>query len=365
MLVHLLPHIGMGGDVVVVKAMVRALAGKGEPIVVNGLSPADAFGGRVPNPLPLNEGTAGFRKAWSRRDVIPRDARIIHAHSPICLAFALMLRRLHCRNARIILTFHWPGPDASDLRRRVKGSLLRTADLIHVISVDSGEIVRGRYGVPRERVKLLHIGVPEDRFAVSDPVHVRRALLARLGIRGTTRIVGYLGRLATEKNVDYLIRFMAEHAPLRPDLHLIVAGGGDLEAALRAQAMSCPAADRIHFTGYTREPESIYPAFDLLVLPSDFEAFGLVVVEAAYCGVPSLRSDVDGSHDQILEATTGFIYPQKLGYEGMSRALLRTLDESWDRLPEMGRAARTHCLQLCDMRRFSEGLEALYSTPRA
>jgi glycosyltransferase involved in cell wall biosynthesis len=123
--------------------------------------------------------------------------------------------------------------------------------------------------------------------------------------------------------------------------------------------------NRIHFTGYSREPERIYPTFDLLVLPSDFEAFPIVFVEAAYCGVPSLRSNVEGSRDQIVEGVTGFTYPQKQGYEGMRGALSKILDQKWEELPAMGRAARAHCLQLCDMSRFAEGLEAMYRSAQA
>jgi glycosyltransferase involved in cell wall biosynthesis len=364
MLVHLIPHIGIGGDVVVVKAMVRALEGTRQPILVNGLSPADAFGGTTPNPLPLNRGAAGFREAWTRRDVVPRNASVIHAHSPICLAFALLLRRFRCRTAKVVLTFHWPVPE-SGLRRGIKGALLRMSDIVHVCSSESLETVRDRYRVPNERLRLLRTGVPADRFVTPDPVKVRSALRARLGIPESARVIGYLGRLATEKNVDYLIRFMDEHAPAQPNLHLIIAGGGGLDGELREQTGRSSVPDRIRFTGYSREPERIYPAFDLMVLPSDIEAFPLVVVEAAYCGVPTLRSDVDGSRDQIEEGVTGFIYPQKQGYEGMRKALSKILEQRWEELPAVGRAARTHCLQLCDMGRFGEGLEAMYRAANA
>jgi glycosyltransferase involved in cell wall biosynthesis len=364
MLVHLIPHIGIGGDVVIVKAMVRAVEGSGETVLVNGLPPAEVFDRAVLNPLPLNEGAAGFRKAWSNRAVVPRDADVIHAHSPLCLAFALLLRRFRCRAAKVVFTFHWPVPDAG-LRRQLKGAFFRMADVVHVYSVETFELMRSRYQVPEKHLRLLYSGVPPDRFTSSDPVGAREALLDQLGIPECARIVGYLGRLATEKNVDYLIRFMEDHAAAHPTLHLIVAGGGDLERELRERAGRSSVPNRIHFTGYSRAPERIYPAFDLLVLPSDFEAFALVVVEAAYCGVPSLRSNVEGSRDQIVEGVTGFTYPQAQGYEGMRAALEDILDQRWGQLPAAGRAARAHCLQLCDMSRFSEGLKAMYRAAKA
>jgi glycosyltransferase involved in cell wall biosynthesis len=257
-------------------------------------------------------------------------------------------------------SFHWPVPDAG-LRRSLKGVLFRMADIIHLYSVETVEVMRCRYRVPAKRLQLLYSGIPPDRFVSQDTQVAREVVHARLGIPEGGRVIGYLGRLAPEKNVSYLIRFMEENASASPDLHLIVAGGGALEVALRASASSSSVSDRIHFTGYSREPERIYPAFDLLVLPSDFEAFPLVVVEAAYCGVPCLRSDVEGSRDQIVEGVTGHTYPHQRGYLGMSEALVELLERRWSDLPDMGRAARAHCLQLCDMRRFTEGLVAMYS----
>ena len=363
MLVHLIPHIGLGGDVVAVKAMIRAMEGSDEAVLVNGLPPADAFNGTTPNPLPLNEGAAGFRKAWSQRAIIPRDTRALHAHSPVCLAFALALRRLHCHGAKVVMTMHSPVPDAG-LRRWAKGKLLRAADAIHVVSVESRETLRNRYRVPDERLRLIYPGIPVERFTIADRAKVRGAFRARLGIPDNARIIGYLGRLATEKNVGYLLRFMEEQRATAPSTHLVIAGTGGLEQELRAQAISGAAADRIHFTGYTREPESVYPAFDLLVLPSDFEGCAFVVVEAAYCGVPTLRSDAGGSRDQIQEGVTGFKYPQEHAYDGMRRALSDVLNQNWERLPTIGQAARAHCLQLYDMRRFAEGIESMYRTAK-
>jgi hypothetical protein len=102
MVIHLIPHFGIGGDIGVVKSMVRVSQSSGQAVFVNGLSPADAFNDARSNPLPLNEGVAGFRAAWSRRAIIPSDAKVIHAHSPVCLAFALLLRLFRCRTARVV-----------------------------------------------------------------------------------------------------------------------------------------------------------------------------------------------------------------------------------------------------------------------
>lgn len=360
MILHLVPHFGLGGDLVAVKAIVRIQTASGLVVTVNGMDPETAFdNSRTDNPFPLNEGRRGFMMAWRNRKRLAKGIRVLHVHSPICLLFALMLQKTSQRGATVIFTFHWPVPDYG-LRQAVKGWLFRSASRVQVCSVETEETIKRRYSVPDERVRLLHLGVPEDRFMQREPGVARDEMRNRLGIGAKANVIGYLGRMALEKNLPFLLRFMEEHGPQDPDLHWVIAGTGDLESELRERAQKSLVREQIHFLGYTCEPETVYPCFDLLVLPSSYEAFALVVVEAAYCGVPTLRSDVDGSRDQITEGVNGFLYPEKEGYKGMERALLRILAEEWQRLPEVGAAAHEHCRELCDMERFRVGLEALY-----
>ncbi len=356
-IVHLVPHIGLGGDITVIKSMVRV---QGDQVWVNGLTPQEAFDPVVTeNPFPLNSGLAGFFRGLLNLKRLPADTQILHAHSPSCILFSLLARRLRCRKAAVVFTFHLPVPDHG-WRRKVKGYLFNCSDVIHFSSIEMIETSRERYGVRNSKLALLTFGVDLEPFASDTLISSQGALRKRWNIDPAARVVGYLGRLSTEKNCEFLIRFLHQYEERFPDLQLAIAGTGDLSEVLRQHAASGPARDRIHFLGYTREPETVYPTFDLMVLPSDFEAFALVVVEAAYCGVPTLRSDLGGSREQIKEGVTGFVYSQRGGYEAMEAALLRILENHWDHLQEIGSAARKHCLELCDMDRFSQGLGQLY-----
>lgn len=352
---HFIPHFGQGGDWVIVKMLARQASGLGHEVMINGMEFATATGPDAPpNPFPLNRGWRGFLQSIQQMGRLPRDADVLHVHSPICLLFAALARRIRCRKSAIIFTFHWPVPDHG-IRHLVKRWIFNRADLIHVYSVQTEEIVSRRYGIDAAKTWLLHLGLPEGRFETGRRSECR----ARLGLTEESRVIGYLGRLATEKNVSYLIQFLHLHHSEFDGLELVIAGAGDLEPELKQAASSGPAAGKIRFLGYSREPEMIYPAFDLLVLPSDFEAFALVVVEAAYCQVPTLRSDVEGSHDQIDHRANGFIYRQTGGFQAMETELLRILDEEWERLPAVGQAARRHCLELCEPEKFLIGLEAM------
>ncbi len=352
---HFIPHFGQGGDWVIVKMLARQSTGLGHEVQINGLDLATAAAPNAPsNPFPLNQGWRGFLKSIRQIRRLSRDVDVLHAHSPICLLFAALARLIYCKKSAVIFTFHWPVPDRG-IRHHVKRWIFNRADLIHVYSIQTEEIVSRQYGIDAAKVRLLHLGLPHGRFELGRRSECR----TRLGLLENSNVIGYLGRLATEKNVSYLIRFFHAHHLEFDGLELVIAGAGDLEPELRHAATSGSATGKIHFLGFCREPEMIYPAFDILVLPSDFEAFALVVVEAAYCQVPTLRSDVEGSHDQIEHGVTGYVYAHSGGYHAMENELLRILREEWNHLPDVGHAARQHCLELCEPQKFYIGLEAI------
>ncbi len=352
-IIHLVPHIGIGGDITIIKSMVSAALANGHTVLVNGIDPQSAFGG-AKNPFPLNQQIGGFFRSLQNLDLLFQNTDIIHVHSPICLFFAWLSKLLRMSRTGIVFTFHWPVADKG-LRRLTKTLLFRLCGKLHVYSSDMVTLVRSRYRIPEHKIVFFAIGVSSEKF---QPDSEEKSPALTTTTHG--RVIGYLGRLSTEKNVNYLIRFLDENHLRYPDLRLHIVGGGALENSLKQLAAQSQAKDNILFFGHTNNPELLYPEFDLLVLPSTFESFALVIVEAAYCGIPSLRSDTEGSQDQIEEGVTGFLYSQADGYPAMESALRKILDRAWPQLPSIGAAAREHCLQLCDMDRFTRCLHELY-----
>ena len=110
------------------------------------------------------------------------------------------------------------------------------------------------------------------------------------------RIVGAIGRLVPAKGFDILVRAMAEIRV--PELELHIYGDGADRAALETLAQGNP---RIRFMGYTPAPDAAYAAVDIIAMPSRWEPYGLVGLEARAAGRPLLVSKVDGLIDQTFE----------------------------------------------------------------
>jgi glycosyltransferase involved in cell wall biosynthesis len=125
---------------------------------------------------------------------------------------------------------------------------------------------------------------------------------ARHGVPAGRRHILYSGRLAAAKRVDLLLDAFAAIAARRPDWGLLVAGDGPLRRELAARVP--PAlAGRVLWPGFL-EAEEIrvaYHAADLMVLPSDYEPWALVVIEAMAAGCPVISSDVVGASAELIE----------------------------------------------------------------
>ncbi len=166
-----------------------------------------------------------------------------------------------------------------------------------------------------ERQKVISIGVSPDKVKVA-PVLVdlkkfsdEKHNVREKYIKGYDRIVLFIGRLSTEKNVGLLIRAAKIVAQKRPKTLFLIVGGGKDEIKLKAQASDCK---NIVFAG--RIPHADIPKYhksaDVLVLPSFYEGIPLVVVEAAAAGLPVICTDVRDAKDVIIDEKSGFIVPK-------------------------------------------------------
>jgi glycosyltransferase involved in cell wall biosynthesis len=146
-------------------------------------------------------------------------------------------------------------------------------------------------------------GVDTRRFR-PDPA-ARTAVRAQHGIDQDARVVLYLGRVTRDKGVLDLARAFAR---IPANAALLVAGPDEEGLAARMLELSGPAASRVHFAGYTAEPERFLAAADVLCLPSYREGFGTVVIEAAATSVPAVASRIYGVTDAIAHGETGLLF---------------------------------------------------------
>jgi glycosyltransferase involved in cell wall biosynthesis len=206
-------------------------------------------------------------------------------------------------------------------------------------------------GVPAERIALLPHGIDTERFRppqAGEP----EALRARLGLPAGTVFV-YTGRLLRGKGLESLLDAFTPIAAERADVHLLFVGSGaaqslSIEEALRERAAAAQLAGRVSFAGSVERVEEWLRAADVFVFPSEFEALGISLVEAAGCGLAAIGSRTGGIVDVIEDGRSGLLVPPR-DTAALAAAMRRlAADPVWRRA--LGERARAVALQGFDER---------------
>lgn len=150
----------------------------------------------------------------------------------------------------------------------------------------------GRIGVPRDRVRVVYNGIrPPDP---PSPSRIRE-LRESWGVEGCALVLGSVGRLVPQKGFDVLLRMLPALAgDGSGPVGLVLLGEGPQKEALRALAAAAPPERcRVRIAGFREDAPQCIGAFDVLVAPSRFEGFGLMVAEGMALGVPIVASDIE------------------------------------------------------------------------
>lgn len=231
------------------------------------------------------------------------DPDVVDAHFALYAAGPALLSRLRRRP----LAVHFQGPWADEsvaagdhsrlrwqLRFRLERALYRRASLVIVLSRAFQRTVIDSYGVLPWDVRVIPPGVDIDRFTPGDRWIGRR----RWGVAGDAFLLVAVRRLVPRMGLDVLLDALAEvRRNSSADVMLLIAGEGPGRAELERQASKRNLEDAVCFLGRITDEEvlDLYRAADLNVVPSvAHEGFGLVVLEAAACGTPSLVTSVGG-----------------------------------------------------------------------
>ena len=146
--------------------------------------------------------------------------------------------------------------------------------------------------LPPDRVTTIHNGVDLDLFRPRP--EMRGTARARWNLPSDAFVVGGIGRLTQQKNFALFIDVAAQVVKKHPDTTFIIAGTGEDEAALRAQAAEIGLRDRLRFLGFVGNMTALYPALDLLLLTSRYEGLPITILEAMAVGIPIVSSKLDG-----------------------------------------------------------------------
>ena len=278
---------------------------------------------------------------------------ILHAHSPVLNAIPALRvgRKLGIPVVYEVRAFwedaavdHGTTTEGSlryALTRRLETSALRRASHVFTICEGLRSDIVGR-GIPQEKVTVIPNAVDIESFEPGGEPDSE--LKAKLGLSNAS-VVGFIGSFYAYEGLDLLLESLPLILKHRPEVHLLLVGGGPQDAALKAQAQSLGLTDKIVFTGRVPhdQVQRYYDLIDVLAYPRHSMRLTELVtplkpLEAMAQGRVLVASDVGGHKELIRDGQTGVLF--KAGSaDALAQAVVNLLTNS-NQWPAMRRAGR-------------------------
>lgn len=291
---------------------------------------------------------------------------LIHSHHPFLMGDSAM-RTAKSRDIPLVFTHHtryeeythYVSSDSELMKRFVIHLCTEYANLCSQVVAPSRSIARliRERGVHRP-ISEIPTGVDIDFFQTGNGSRFRKTHQ----IPADCFVIGHLGRLAPEKNLDYLGQAVVEFMDKQPQARFLVVGAGPSRKSLAARFEKKGLADRLILAGKLTGPDlaDAYQAMDAFVFASKSETQGMVLAEAMAAGKPVIALDATGVREVVADGKNGRLLSGDAAYSEFARAI----DQYWrdaDKRKQWANGAletaqdfsREHCAQK---------METLYQT---
>lgn len=285
---------------------------------------------------------------------------IVHTHT----AKAGVVGRIAARLAGvpiIVHTYHghvlrgYFGPLKTAFFRGLEAALNRITDVAITVSSALRDDLVGMGVAPREKIRVIPLGLDLARFARPHP---RGELRATCAAGDGETLIGVVGRLVPIKDIECFLEAAARVSQARDRARFAVVGDGELRAALERKAASLGLGERVTFVGWRKDLESVYADLDVVVNSSRNEGTPVALIEAMAAGRPVVATAVGGTADLLGDGERGRLVPAA-DPAALAGAIIQTLDEGEDSA-RRACAARDYVLAHHSVERLVKDIDELY-----
>ncbi|MBS3816342.1 MAG: glycosyltransferase family 4 protein [Candidatus Thermoplasmatota archaeon] len=302
------------------------------------------------------------------RSLLSEDFDLYHAHSYGYFHMNVASFYKNLKDKPLVITPHfhpewsmWGGKKRKKIRKLydscIAQSVMDSAERIIGVTRNEIDLLSERLDIPEEKVEIIPNGIDPEDF---DPMPEGSTFKQRYDVESP--MVLYTGRLASNKGLMDLVEAMPAVLKEDPDTTFVLVGEDEgMKEQIKKRAHELDVEDSLIITGYIEDYDvfkAAYAAADVYVLPSEYEAFGIVLLEAMMCETPCIGTDVGGVPEVIDEDETGFIVeygdPKKLSSN------ILTLLRNPRMRKEMGEKGRKKVLENFTWKKVAEEVERVY-----
>ncbi len=246
------------------------------------------------------------------------DFELVHGHDwLVAMACDHLARRF---GSPLVATIHatehgrhqgWVDKHPQSHIHGVERWITNRADRVIACSFYMREQIADIFGVPDQRISVIPNGIDPDDLQPNSPAELER-------LRGEfaapeQKLVLLIGRLVYEKGFQLALEAMPTVIERAPGTRFLVAGSGTHERELKRQASELGLMEHGTFLGWIGDDvlHSLYPIADVCVVPSIYEPFGLVALEAMASGCPCIVADTGGLREVVPDDGAGLRFPAR------------------------------------------------------
>jgi glycosyltransferase involved in cell wall biosynthesis len=302
--------------------------------------------GVVTTVIPLSHSLVHFVKLISflRKNAFD----VVHCHSGgyACLAAKI------AGNSCIVYTKHGVGFTQEELLRRTLVRRLRDwlvdrcVDRYIAVTQHDKEIMVRVLKLSSKKIEVIYNGI--------DPPFVRAK-----SSKGAKRpVIGVVGRLTKQKGISYLLEAVPTIIERFGNLRVLIVGSGEEEVHLKNMTRKLGITASVEFTGYTRRAAELIAQMDVFVLPSIWEGFPYVLLEAMMLKKPIVASGIFGIMEIIENERTGILVAPR-DTQSIANAVLTLLTDE-NKAQTLGHAAYERAIKNFTLHQTTSNTERLY-----
>ncbi|MFR3302880.1 MAG: glycosyltransferase family 4 protein [Bifidobacterium pullorum] len=249
-------------------------------------------------------GKFSFRRMYLfRKLVVENDFDIINVHG-YSAGFFVRMALCGLNSVKVVWTMHLDISAVSSMNtlkryvatffENVLNKSVFFTDKIIAVSKESKERLVSR-GVRNVPIEVVYNGIDCERF--KEPHS-----FSSHGIS-----IGFIARLSVQKNIPFVLNVAKKLAEEKIDFHLYIAGDGELREQVETTIKVNKLEDRVKLIGFKKDVREVLRMVDIVILPSLYECFPVVVLESLSAGIPVIASNVNGIPEQLIDGKSGYL----------------------------------------------------------
>lgn len=239
---------------------------------------------------------------------------ILHCHLPKSLFFGFIIKKFFLRNLKLIFHEHGEIVSLEKVNKLARffyvNFLKRTRKYVDIYLAISNYVEQSLVNfakIDSKQIKVLKNFVDLKRFNPSRIIWDKQEEKEKIGLIKKSFIVGFAGRIIPRKGWEDFIQ-AAILLKNEPFLQFLIAGNGKDREKMLGLIKSQDLTKKVFFLGFCSQMVRFYSRLDCLVVPSNFEPFGLTLIEAQSLGLPVICANVPALNETVQDQYNGLLY---------------------------------------------------------